>query len=80
MQTAPLLDIDTAPRDQPGPSIQAPAPTMLKPREEERRHRLRRIARLLRPAPKTGVSGETSAARSRTSLGNPTPRQTQIYA
>jgi hypothetical protein len=56
MQSAALLDIDSAPRDQPGPSIQALAPTMPEPREEERGHLLRRIARLLRPAPETAVS------------------------
>ena len=56
MQTAPLLDIDTAARDQPRSSIQAPGPPMPEPREDARGHLLRRVAMLLRSAPKTAVS------------------------
>jgi hypothetical protein len=55
MQASALLDIDTAVRDPAGPSIQAPTPTMPKPRIE-RANLLWRVVDLLRPAPKTAVS------------------------
>jgi hypothetical protein len=50
--------VETPPRDQAEPSIQAALPEMPdhRTRPGEGGHLLRRIANLLRPTPKTGVS------------------------